>query len=143
MEITRYKKMGVFKKFINFIEYTKMSDIINIFFHMDLNIKLFHWQTKSFAKHKASDSLHGDLMSLIDKFVEVYIGKYGDVDMSPFTVSVESHTDKDISKCLKRYIYFLQEELPTILKESDTDLLSLRDDMLIALNQTLYLFKLN
>ncbi len=120
-----------------------MSDIIKIFFHMNLNIKLFHWQTKSYAKHKASDSLHGDLMSLVDKFVEVYIGKYGDVSVSSFAVTVEPHTDKNITKCLKDYIHFLQKELPTVLKKSDTDLLTIRDEMLILLNQTLYLLKLN
>ncbi len=38
-------------------------------------IKLYHWQTKSFARHKATDDLTAALDLAIDNFVEVYMGK--------------------------------------------------------------------
>jgi hypothetical protein len=40
-------------------------------------IKLYHWETLSFPRHKATDELVTNLDANIDKFVEVYIGKYG------------------------------------------------------------------
>ena len=42
-------------------------------------IKLLHWQTKSYARHKAYDDIYHSLGDLVDKFVEMYMGKYGRV----------------------------------------------------------------
>ena len=42
-------------------------------------IKLYHWETRSYAQHEASDRLHESLSKHIDEFVEVLIGKYQNV----------------------------------------------------------------
>jgi DNA-binding ferritin-like protein len=41
-------------------------------------IKLFHWKTHSYATHKATDELYGQLNESIDNFIEVLLGKSGD-----------------------------------------------------------------
>ena len=118
--------------------------IIQIFFHMTLNIKLFHWQTTSFAKHKATDELLLSLAPLIDQFVEVYIGKYGrPVFEEAFAVDVASFEDAEFKKVIEYYISFLKRDLLKSLKTSDTDLTNIRDEMLALFNQTLYLFTLS
>ena len=40
-------------------------------------MKINHWQTKGFARHQAFGGFYDDMDSLIDKFVECAMGKYG------------------------------------------------------------------
>lgn len=120
------------------------ESIIKVFFHMLLNIKLYHWETTLFSRHKASDELHGNLSELIDKFVEVYIGGYTRPEFtSSFNIKVSQLDDKNIIDILGEYVKFLKYEVPTYVKDSDTHLLNIRDEMLEQINQTLYLFTLN
>jgi hypothetical protein len=117
--------------------------IVQVFFHMLLNIKLYHWETIIFARHKASDDLHGELSDLIDTFVEVYMGRYSRPEFkSSFDIKVKQLDDSNVTDVLNEYIKFLKYELPKYVKESDTDLLNIRDEMLSNLNKTLYLFTL-
>ena len=119
------------------------ESLVQIFFHMMLNIKLYHWETKSYARHKASDKLHENLSESIDKFIEVYMGGYSRPEFtSSFSVKVRQLDDFTIKEILNEYIEFLKHDLPSYLKDSDTHLLNIRDDMLAHINQTLYLFTL-
>jgi Family of unknown function (DUF5856) len=118
--------------------------IVQVFFHMLLNIKLYHWETNIYARHKASDDLHGALSTLIDTFVEVYMGRYTRPEFkNTFDVKVKQLDDLNIVDILNGYIKFLKYEVPKYTKESDTDLLNIRDEMLSEINKTLYLFTLN
>jgi hypothetical protein len=120
------------------------EDIIQLFFNMTLNIKLYHWNTKSYARHKASDSLHTNISGLIDKFIETYIGRYKRPNFKvPFDVKVKTLDDVTIINVLKKYIDFLENKLPTYIKKSDTALLNIGDEILHEFNQALYLFTLH
>ncbi len=121
-----------------------MKDGIQIFFHMLSSIKIFHWNTYSVAQHKATDDLHSELQSLIDQFVEVYMGRYSRVRFDePFSVEIHDFDETDFKKLLEYYISFLKKDLERYLKSSDTDLLNIRDEMLGLLHKTVYLFTLN
>jgi hypothetical protein len=50
---------------------------VHFFFKMREQIKLYHWQTMSYSRHKATDEVLEKLDALIDRYVEVYMGKYG------------------------------------------------------------------
>ena len=50
--------------------------IIQFFFTMRDQIKLYHWSTVSYARHKATDEVIERLDKNIDRFTEVFIGKY-------------------------------------------------------------------
>ena len=122
------------------------SEIIKVFFHMKLNIKMYHWSTFSYPRHKATDELFGKLLESIDKFVEVFIGKYTRPVIKgegEFNIPVSQYTEDAIVTLLKTYTDYLSNELPKHLSESDTDLLNIRDEMLADFNQTLYLFTLH
>jgi hypothetical protein len=108
-------------------------------------LKLYHWQTTIYARHIASDTLHQKLSSLIDRFVEVYIGRYNRRPKfsNPFNVQVKQFDDSDVVDILREYIHHLKYKVPEQLKETDTDLLNIRDEMLGEIHQTLYLFGLN
>jgi len=121
------------------------ESIIQVFFHMMLNLKLYHWDTTKYARHVASDNLHGNLSTLIDQFIEVYIGRYKrPAFKTSFNIQVYPYKDDDIESVLHDYINFLKNELPKYLKKdgTDTDLLNIRDEILSELNKTLYLFTL-
>lgn len=120
------------------------EDIIKMFFHMQLNIKLYHWQTKVYARHKATDELLSDLSDLIDKFIEVYMGRYKRPEFDGgFSIEIQELTDETAKKVIEEYIKAMKTRVPKYLKkESDTDLLNIRDEMLGVLNKTLYLFTL-
>ena len=118
---------------------------VNFFFSMREQIKLYHWQTHSFARHKATDDVIKALDENIDKYVEVYMGKYGRPRMtsSTNTVRVQNITEKTVVKFIKTCITYLDGPLVKRLKATDTDLVNIRDEIKGDLNQLLYLFTLN
>ena len=121
-----------------------MSQIILFFFELQTNIKLYHWMTTSFARHNAADKLFDNLLEYSDKFMEVYIGKYGRPSMTKTNIQLQNLNDKNIIKFLDDKSNFLLQELPKHLSAStDTDLLNIRDELLANINQTKYLFTLN
>ena len=107
-------------------------------------MKLYHWQTKQYPRHIASDTLFANLLASMDLFVETYIGRYKRPEFNDdFSVDVVQFSDKDIVNLLREYSTFLNKEVPKHLNpETDTDLLNIRDDILGKINQTLYLFTL-
>lgn len=117
---------------------------IHFFFTMREQIKLYHWQTHSYARHKATDDTLKSLDDHIDQYVEVYMGKYGRPRMTAKTntTKVANLSEASIVKFIKQCISFLINELPAKLKPTDTDLFNVRDEMLGNLNQLLYLFTL-
>lgn len=121
------------------------ESIIQFFFHALLNIKLYHWQTRLYSRHVASDALFTQLLVSTDSFIETYIRRYKRPKFpEPFNVNVSSFKDNDITDLLKEYVSFLTDELPRHLDASkDTDLLNIRDDILTIINKTLYLFTLS
>jgi len=120
------------------------ADDINFFFTLRDQIKLYHWQTNVFARHKATDEAIETLDKLIDQYVETYMGKYGRPRMNSKsgTVHVQNMTEKMAPRFINAAIGYLENQLVKKLKPSDTDLVNLRDEMLGELDQLLYLFSL-
>lgn len=119
----------------------KSSKIVLTFLEFLNMIKLYHWKTRSYSQHKATDELYGRLNDNIDKFVEVLLGK----DQSRIH-SMEKqlnliNTD-DLSDVKERVLHFrtfLNEMNIYFDEKKDSDLLSIRDDILSDINQFLYL----
>jgi len=107
-------------------------------------IKLYHWQTKLYSRHKATDAVIDSLDISVDKYVEVYMGKYGRMKMTSATstTTVKNLTETSIFNFIKRCVEYLTSDLVHKLKETDTDLINIRDEMLAELNQLFYLFSL-
>jgi len=117
--------------------------IIYFFFYVIHMIKLYHWQTHSYSRHKASDQLHSDLISLTDEFIEVYMGRYKRPSFPKgLHLEIIELDEKTVVTLLNDFESFLKNELPSYLHESDTDLLNIRDEILGKLDQTKYLFTL-
>jgi hypothetical protein len=123
-----------------------MDNLPRFFFSLQLNIKMYHWQTTSYARHKATDKLLSSLDGLIDKFIEIYQGKFGKFPQGLTTINVRTLNDENTaSDFLQQCIHFLNNivDEDNNLTINDTDLLNIRDEMVGTINQTLYLFSFN
>ena len=107
-------------------------------------MKLYHWQTLSHARHVASDDFVTNLTAFIDQFIEVYQGKYGRIKLGKVSsIRLDDIDDDSIIDYLKKYRNYLTFTLSGSLHQmKDTDLLNIRDEMLADVNKTLYLFSL-
>jgi hypothetical protein len=122
-----------------------LADIVVLFMTLRDQVKIYHWQTRSYPRHKATDDLIGKLDDNIDKFVEVFTGKYGRpvFNRSSSSIKIRNFHEQDAPALLKVYIKWLTSKLPKMLSPEDTDLLNIRDEIVADLNQTLYLFTFN
>jgi DNA-binding ferritin-like protein len=115
----------------------KFLEILNV-------VKIYHWKTRSYATHKATDELYERLNENIDKFVEVLLGKNeGRVNlMNIESIPIEDFDDiKFFKKKINSYITFLigLSKKKSFDEKIDSDLFSIRDDILADFNQFLYL----
>jgi hypothetical protein len=118
---------------------------VQFFMHMREQIKLYHWQTRVYARHKSTDEVLESLDKSIDKYVEVYMGSYGRMKLTGDNarITLMNLSETSIVRFIKRCIDYLENDLVKKLKPTNTDLINIRDEMLAELNQLLYLFTLN
>jgi hypothetical protein len=119
----------------------KNGDIVTAMLTIRNQVKLYHWQTKSFARHKATDDLTATLDTLIDSFVESYMGKYGRPTVRG-SITLHNFSESAARSFVAKQTTYLTKVLPKKLKSTDTDLLNIRDEILGELNKVLYLFTL-
>ncbi len=112
--------------------------IVQFFQEFVMNIQLYHWTTDSFARHKASDTLYENILEHVDKFMEVYMGKYGRPNVKTYQLMVKKMSDDEFTAYLKDKLVFLQKTLQ-LSSSLDTDLLNIRDEIIADINQVLYL----
>jgi len=119
------------------------KELIHFFLQLRNQIKLYHWQTRQYSRHMATDKAVDALDKNIDQFVEIYIGKYGRPATISGTIRFINLTESNADKFIKGSIKYLQTGLKKILNPTtDTDLLNIRDTITGDLNQLLYLFTL-
>jgi hypothetical protein len=121
------------------------NEVIHFFLRVRNTIKLYHWQTLSYSRHKASDQFIEDLDKLSDSFVEVYIGRYGRDARSKKETKLQlpALSEKEVVEYLKEARDWLTTDLHSFLKKEDTELFNLRDELISTINQCLYLFTLS
>jgi DNA-binding ferritin-like protein len=120
------------------------AEILHVMLILRNQIKIYHWETFSYGRHKATDKLIQKLDDNIDKFTEAYMGRYG---RPKFTTSlgklqVYDTTDKKAPQLLTEAVEWLTKHLPKYVKKEDTDLLNIRDEILGDIQQARYLFTL-
>jgi len=121
-----------------------MQSVVKDLLQMQNQLRVFHWQTKSYSAHKALGKAYESLDELIDTFVETALGR-DSVELANGEMNIELFDIKSVSVCdaLDTYKLFLSEISQRLNPEKDTDLLNIRDEMLGVLNQTSYLLKLS
>ena len=121
------------------------GEILHALLILRNQVKLYHWQTMSFGRHKATDDLVTSLDANIDKFTEAYMGRYGRPKMTASTGKLQVYdvNDKRAPQLMKEAIQWLTKSLPKHLSKEDTDLLNIRDEILGDIQQARYLFTLH
>ena len=117
------------------------GDIVTALLTIRNQVKLYHWQTGSFARHKATDDLTAALDLNIDAFVESYMGRYGRPKVSG-SIKLHNFSESAARAFVAKQTAYLSTVLPRKVKKTDTDLLNLRDTILGDLTKVLYLFTL-
>lgn len=129
-----------------------IADHILCFLELLNTIKIYHWTTLSYPTHKATDELHGKLSTLVDSFIEIYIGhcsrgRDSGVPVFRFRRAKDACISFCECKSLDAFCKILDENiihLEGLTKKLDgyTDLVNIRDEMVGALAQALYLLRL-
>ncbi len=133
-----------------------IADHILCFLELLNTIKIYHWSTLSYPTHKATDELHEKLSELVDSFIEIYIGhcargKGGGAGLGVPVFKFKSEKDASIEFCecksLDAFCKVLDDNIVHLEGLTDklngyTDLVNIRDEMVGALAQALYLLRL-
>jgi len=120
-----------------------IGDITFQFLYIINQMKIYHWQTKVYARHIASDSLIQSLLEKTDKFLETMQGSENKrilLNSKNSTIQLKNESDTSILKVLKSFKDWLEYKLPGYLTEENSDLMNIRDDILGDVNKTIYLF---
>jgi DNA-binding ferritin-like protein len=121
------------------------SEAIIHFLEMLNTIKLYHWKTYSYATHKATDELYSKMGDNVDRFIEVLLGKTGGRANLLTTKSITLHdmkTHEEFKRCIDNYKSYLVnlDSNKAMRLMSNSDLFTIRDELLADLNQFLYLY---
>ena len=121
------------------------SRLVKTFLEILHTIKLYHWKTKSYPQHKATDELHEKLAGQTDRFIEVLLGKTSSrIDMVEHKLTLYDVDNKqEFKHKLFEFRQFLIDLKQIFPSQKDTDLLTIRDEMLESINQFLYLLTLS
>ncbi len=115
------------------------SSIVAKLLELQVQFKIFHWQTYSFSQHEAFGELYDSLSGLVDSFVETYQGIYGRLDFANTQMSFANLGQTDFQTMLQQHAASLTTWERYF---NNTDLLNIRDEILASLNKTNYLLTL-
>jgi len=104
-------------------------------------LRIFHWQTDSYAQHKAFGKIYESLDDLVDSFVEKYMGTFGrSKPTTTFVLELKPLSTSNVDIAIQHFIDYLKDmnnEIP-----DNTDLLNIRDEILGEIHQLKYLLSL-
>ena len=115
-------------------------NVIGPLIQFQQQLRIFHWQTDSYAQHKAFGKIYESLDPLVDSFVETYMGKFGRAKPT-LTYHIElkslsSNNVNDVVDGFKGYLEAMSNE------NLSTDLLNIRDSILGEVHTLQYLLSL-
>jgi hypothetical protein len=117
-------------------------ELLQFFIQLQQQFRTLHWETKSYARHKAYGDIYGTLDDLVDTFMETHMGKYGRPKFDTINIELQAMKNIKINDFINDAIDFLNG-LSEKLSDKDTDLLNIRDEMLAELNKLKYLLTLD
>lgn len=123
------------------------ASAIIILLEVQNQVKIYHFQTKSYARHMASDRLFTSLVTNIDRFGEVLQSESRIKLNKVSKLTVQNLNDKQMFSYLSDFASWLTDILPKLIgntkRKYSEDLMNIRDEILADVNQTLYLFSFN
>lgn len=114
-----------------------LDSLLNLFFAHQLKIKMFHFQTKLYGAHKASDDYLSKYEDNLDKFFEVAQGVFGKLECKKMKIEFDTLDEFSVNDEIDKFV--------KILKVLDNqynkfpELINIRDEIVADANQFKYL----
>ena len=125
----------------NKIHKKHLVSIVPEFLSLVNNLKMKHWNTHKYVVHKSIDEILERVTGLVDKFVEVLVGKsntYRSKYLYTFDIQIKVMTDDELTAYLDEFIELMVGIYPK-LEGKDSDLGAIRDELVAEINQLKYL----
>ena len=118
------------------------SKIVMELFEFQNNIKMYHWRTTSYARHKAADELYDELIKMGDLLIEAMIVRHGRPQPGKTAIKIQDLNDNSVVIYIKKSKdYFVK--LQSLFTKEESDLASIVDNILVEINKVLYLMTLS
>lgn len=107
-------------------------------------LRLLHWQTRSYAEHKALDEIFDTLTGLTDNLVESIMGKYGRPNFGgECSISLNDYKEGCAPGCINEIRNCYIEECKSYFNSgNDGEIINIIDEILSALDKADYLLSL-
>ena len=137
-------KMGGKVKRVNQREF---DDLIKNMLEVQTSLKLYHWNTFSYATHKATGDLYDSLSDKIDEYAEVMMGKSDGkyrINMSHFNKLVikGASNNNQLANIVKSFIVDLNSFHAKLPSNFYSEVHNIKDEILADLDKFLYLLTL-
>jgi hypothetical protein len=119
------------------------QNLFEYFFGLIGQIKLYHFSTMKYSTHKILDDFHGGLSDLVDKLLEVYIGRYNKQPLEIFEINMKATTD------ISNLISYLETEREVIRGirnkafKTNSEIQNIIDEIIALFDRTIYLCNFN
>lgn len=116
---------------------------IKVILNFQNELRLHHWGTESYSKHKALGKAYDSINDLLDTFTETYIGVYGRDEIYAIK-ELQFNGPNSISpeKVLNSFEEYLINGITKEIDDNQTALLNIRDEILATVQTTKYLLTL-
>jgi hypothetical protein len=108
-----------------------------------VQIHIFHFQTRSYATHKALNEYYDEIVDLADALIEDFQGKYSQLIVVPEDneTIINLKTDEDAIAYLTGLSEDIKNKYQKLFKPEDTNLLNILDEIKTLIESTLYKLK--
>lgn len=117
-----------------------MDSIISKLIQLQLQVKIFHWQTTSYAEHMAYGGFYDALDLLLDKLAETYQGLKNTKLQFKHGFEIKNINEVNIDSVLTKTADLLKVDFEEFSEL--TDVMNLRDEILSEVNKLKYLLTL-
>lgn len=121
---------------------SKMGEIAKRLIDFWIVVRIFHWQTRQYSAHKATDTLLGELEEKTDEIIEILQGATGlRIRFDHLAKGEEAYRNITKSKFIRKakavakYLMTLEHSLATPIE----GVLNARDELIASIQHTLYL----
>jgi molecular chaperone GrpE (heat shock protein) len=119
----------------------KSTDFLVNLLKLQNQVKIYHWQTKSHARHMATDKFLSKFSSVLDNIIEAYQGRYGTISVKSSMIKIDDIPDEKMIEFLLNMRNYLVDIAPNLFdRRKDGDLFNLRDEILESIDIAVYLF---
>ena len=114
----------------------EIGDLFLTLLHSATNTHILHWQSKSYAEHKALGKFYKALPGKVDELVEAIQGRYDSTIEFPATYHTPASTGKRELHELSEYFEEKRKVLP-----QDSEIQNIADEIQALIDSTLYLLR--